>query len=107
MPRSRFHLPPLALALALGSTVAYSQGSDSTRPSTPVQISIAVQPLAQALNDLAQQARLELMVQPALVAGKTAPAVSGRLTPQQALDRLLAGSGLAATIDGNVFVVKA
>lgn len=107
MPRSRFHLPPLALVLALGSTVAYSQGPDSTRPSTPVQISITVQPLAQALNDLARQARLELMVQPALVAGKTAPAVSGRLTPQQALDRLLAGSGLAATIDGNAFVVKA
>jgi iron complex outermembrane receptor protein len=86
MPRSRFHLPPLALALALGSTVAYSQTSGSARAAIPVQISIAVQPLAQALNDLAQQARLELMVQPALVAGKTAPAVSGRLTPQQALD---------------------
>jgi iron complex outermembrane receptor protein len=107
MPRSRFHLPPLALALALGSTVAYSQISGSARASAPVQISIAAQPLAQALNDLAQQARLELIVQPALVAGKAAPAVSGRLTPQQALDRLLAGSGLAATIDGNVFVVKA
>lgn len=107
MPRSRFHLPPLALALALGSTAAYSQNVGGARASTPVQISIAVQPLAQALNDLAQQARLELMVQPALVAGKTAPAVSGQLTPQQALDRLLAGSGLVAAIDGNVFVVKA
>lgn len=110
MPRSRFHLPPLALALALGSTVVYSQGSQgaaSARATTPMQISIAAQPLAQALNNLAQQAGLELMVQPALVAGKTAPAVSGRLTPQQALDRLLAGSGLAAAIDGHVFVVKA
>lgn len=107
MPRSRFNLPPLALALALGSPLAHAQGSASAGGSTPVQIRIGEQPLAQALNDLARQARLELMVQPALVAGKTAPAVSGRLTPRQALDRLLAGSGLAATVDGNVFVVTA
>ncbi|HEX5737384.1 MAG TPA: TonB-dependent siderophore receptor, partial [Hydrogenophaga sp.] len=107
MPRSPIHLPSMALALALGSTVVYSQVPGSSRAATPVQIRIAVQPLAQALNDLAQQARLELMVQPALVAGKTAPAVSGRLTPQAALDRLLAGSGLVAAIENGVFVVRA
>ena len=34
-----------------------------------------------------------------------APAVSGSLTAQQALDRLLAGSGLAARIEGNTAVI--
>ncbi|MEP6721211.1 MAG: TonB-dependent siderophore receptor [Variovorax sp.] len=98
----RFHPAPLALAASLSfiSAVAHGQAS------APMQIGIAAQPLAQALNDLARQTRLELMVQPALVAGKAAPAVSGQLTPQQALSRLLAGSGLAATIEGNAVVVK-
>ena len=58
MPRSRIHLPSMALALALGSPVVHSQDPGNTRASTPVQIQVAVQPLAQALNDLAQQARL-------------------------------------------------
>ncbi|SDE75871.1 iron complex outermembrane recepter protein [Variovorax sp. CF079] len=103
MPCPRFHAAPLALsaAFAFAATAAHSQAS------TPVPISIAAQPLAQALNDLARQTGLELMVPPALVAGKTAPVVSGRLTPRQALDRVLAGSGLTASVDGNAVVVKA
>ena len=40
------------------------------------------------------------------VAGKTAPAVSGKLTVRQALDRLLAGSGLQAKLSGNVILVS-
>ena len=107
MPCSRIHLPSVALALALGSPVAHSQDPGNTRASTPVQIQVAVQPLAQALNDLAQQTRLELVVQPALVAGRTAPEVSGRLTPQAALEQLLAGSGLVATLERVIFVVRA
>jgi outer membrane receptor for ferric coprogen and ferric-rhodotorulic acid len=71
-----------------------------------VPLGIAAQPLAQALNDLARQTRLELMVQPALVAGRTAPAVSGLLTPREALDRLLAGSGLVAVIEGTAITVQ-
>lgn len=91
----------LAVALACGSAPVFAQSA-----AAPVSINIAAQPLAQALNDLAQQAQLDLIVQPALVAGKTAPAVSGSLTPQQALDRLLAGSGLIATVDGKTAVVN-
>lgn len=109
MSRPRFHFAPLALsvALAFASSAAHSQAGGSDLASTPVPINIAAQPLAQALNELARQTRLELMVPPALVAGRTAPAVSGRLAPRQVLDRLLAGSGLVAAVDGNAVVVKA
>jgi iron complex outermembrane recepter protein len=103
---ARFRPVPLALALALACSAGYPQAPGSARVLDAVQISIAAQPLAQALNELARQTRLELMVQPGLVAGKTAPAVSGRLTPQQALDRVLSGSGLAASIDGNAVIVR-
>jgi iron complex outermembrane receptor protein len=107
-PRSslaRFDLAPLALAVAL-SLGAFAVQAQTTA-AAPVDIAITAQPLAQALTELARQAKLTLMVPPALVAGRTAPAVSGRLTPQQALDRLLAGSGLVATQEGNAVVVRA
>ncbi|HMN81084.1 MAG TPA: TonB-dependent receptor, partial [Burkholderiaceae bacterium] len=105
---SRFRLRPVSLAgalvFALGTSVAHAQSSPGA--SATVAISIAAQPLGQALNDLARQARLELIVQPALVAGKSAPAVSGQLTVRQALERLLAGSGLDAVIDGSNVVIR-
>ncbi|GGI55037.1 TonB-dependent siderophore receptor [Oxalicibacterium solurbis] len=91
----------LAVALACGTAPSFAQSA-----ATPVSINIVAQPLAQALNELARQAQLELIVQPSLVAGKTAPAVSGSLTPQQALNRLLAGSGLVATVNGKTAVVN-
>ena len=51
-------------------------------------------PLAASLNALSRAAGLTLAVDPTEVAGKTAPAVSGTFTSRQALERLLAGSGL-------------
>lgn len=102
---ARFDLAPLALAVALGLGAFAAQAQ--TTPAAPLDIAITAQPLAQALTELARQAKLTLMVPPALVASRTAPAVSGRLTPQQALDRLLAGSGLVATHEGNAVVVRA
>ncbi len=96
----------LAVALAIGATGALSQPSASAAAARAVPIRIAAQPLAEALNDLARQTRMELMVRPALVAGRTAPAVSGNMTPRQALDRLLAGTGLAAVLDGAGIVIK-
>lgn len=105
MRQPHFAFAPLTLAalLAIGlSGVAHAQ----PKASAPVAITIAAQPLGPALNELARQAGLQLLFPPALVAGKTAPAVSGTLTPTQAVDRLLAGSGLIATQEGNAIVVK-
>ncbi|WOI46960.1 TonB-dependent receptor plug domain-containing protein [Acidovorax sp. BLS4] len=110
MSRFRFHPAPLAVAaaLALGALPTHAQPGAGAQAaaSVPVDIRIAAQPLAQALDALARQARLELMVQPALVEGKVAPAVQGRLTAREALNRLLAGSGLFAEIEGTSVVVR-
>lgn len=101
--RTKMTPAPLALAVALALAnaplMARAQGA-------PQPIRIAAQPLAEALNDWARQTRIQLVVQQSLVAGKTAPAISGSLTARQALDRLLAGSGLAATMEGNAAVIK-
>lgn len=107
---SRFPLrsAPLALAaaLALAGSSLHAQGVASGFSATPLQFNIAAKPLAQALSDWALQTRLQLIVEPALVSGKTAPAITGNLTSRQALNLLLEGSGLVGVQDGNAIVVK-
>lgn len=100
------HLAPLALAVALavGSFSVHAQTADPAN--VPVNISIAAQPLAQALNELARQTGLTLMVPPALVAGKTAPAIRDRVSAREALQQLLRGTGLEAFIDGRAVTVR-
>ncbi|MEG2964706.1 MAG: STN domain-containing protein, partial [Janthinobacterium sp.] len=102
-PRLNLTPAPLALAamLALGN-IPLAQAQ--TAPT--VKLAIAAQPLGQALNELARQANLQLLFAPELVAGKTAPAVSGTLSVADSLERLLAGSGLAAAIDGNSVIIR-
>ncbi|WP_454691585.1 TonB-dependent siderophore receptor [Achromobacter aloeverae] len=110
MPLSSLRHPvPLALAVALGiaAVSAHAQGMAAGLPGEPAVFNLAMQPLSQALSNWALQTGVQLIVQPALVAGKTAPAVSGTLTPGQALDRLLAGSGLIAAREGAAVVIKA
>jgi iron complex outermembrane receptor protein len=90
-------------AVLLGGAPAFAQ--PAAAPAVPIRL--AAQPLAPALNELARQAGLELIVQPALVANKSAPAIAATLTAQRALDTLLAGSGLVARVDGKTVVVGA
>lgn len=73
------------------------------------EFTLASQPLGDALNRLAQAADVQIMVPPDLVRGRTAPALTGRYTVDQALDRLLAGSGLThrSTRSGVITVARA
>ncbi len=61
-----------------------------------MRFAIAPQPLGSALEAFAAQARLALRVDPAAVQGVASPGVSGALLPAEALQQLLAGTGLAA-----------
>jgi iron complex outermembrane receptor protein len=111
-PFSYFRLAPLSLAAAIvpgfaASQPLHAQAQSSAAAPATRSISIAAQPLGNALNELARQADLQLGFPAALVAGKTAPAVSGQLTAQQALDRLLAGSGLEGTVRDRAVLVRA
>ena len=89
----------MALAFAAAPHAVLAQSA------APVKISIAAQPLDKALLQFGQQTRLQVYFLPEAVRDLKAPAVSGSLTAQQALDRLLAGSGLAARIEGNTAVI--
>lgn len=86
---SRSRWLPLALALAVSGGIASSYADQAA-----TTIQIQAQSLASALSQLGQQTSLQLFFSPELVAGKQAPAVSGTLAPEQALQALLQGSGL-------------
>jgi outer membrane receptor for ferric coprogen and ferric-rhodotorulic acid len=109
LQNTRFTPAPMAAAVALVLALTAGQITPAhAQSATPaaVAFNIPAQGLGQALNELARQANLQLSFAADLVAGKTAPAISGQLTPRQALDRLLAGSGLEASVDGSAVLVR-
>lgn len=93
MPTRHHHTPLCAVRRTLiASLVAACLGS--AQAAEPHSIDIAAQPLATAIAKLAEQSGIKLLYAAKLLAGKTAPRIEGKLTPQQALEKLLAGSGL-------------
>ncbi|MBT3065639.1 TonB-dependent receptor [Rhodoferax sp. U11-2br] len=107
MVHPHFRPAPVALAMALAlASLTGTAVAQSAAPAPIVSLSLSAQPLGSALNQLARQARLQLLVNPALVDGKQAPAVLGNLTVRQALGQLLAGSGLVADVKGAEVVVR-
>lgn len=68
---------------------------------SPVTVRIAAQPLESALLELAEQASLQLVLDPQLVKSRSAPALSGKMSIRQALDRLLQNTGLVYRWSGD------
>jgi len=115
MASRHFHCRPsvgrYALLCALSMTVL-AAGALTSRPAhaqaaQALAIELAAGSLADSLVSLGRQAQVQILFSPGAVAGLQAPAVSGRLTPQAALDRLLARSGLVAVPSGAGFIVQA
>lgn len=70
-------------------------------------INLPEQPLSKALTQLASEGGINIIASDSIVAKRTAPAVVGNLTVQQALDRLLEGSGLQASKqDAKTYVIR-
>ena len=89
-----------ASALAIASAVpAPAQAQAPTQ--TPQDITLPAAPLGQAILALGRELGVNIIAPDRLVRGKSAPAISGTLTGEQAIDRLLAGSGLIATANAN------
>lgn len=101
----RFPLAPLALAVAMA--IAAPMTASAQAAASPSQAPAKLQPLGAALNDLSAATGTPIGFSPALVAGKTARNFSAGVTPRQALDQLLAGTGLVAVPEGRGFVIKA
>ncbi|POF44044.1 TonB-dependent siderophore receptor [Pseudomonas laurylsulfativorans] len=113
MPRAtvthnRLTLHPLVLALAVvlpGLEVSRPQAAalaDSERSSSETRhYAIAAGSLVNVLNSFAEQAGIYLAGHNDLAAGKRSPGLNGVYNQEQALQRLLHGSGLLAQRQGN------
>jgi outer membrane receptor protein involved in Fe transport len=88
-PMHRLLCSALLLALVTCAAPAWAQRNDA-----PQAYSISAGDLANALDQLASQSKVQIIYPSDLVRGKTAPAVSGQQTWREALRKLLAGSGL-------------
>ncbi len=84
--RSGFHTFLSLALLALAPLSSFAQSTSS--------FNLPAQPLAESLRAVGAQLNLNVMVSPALVDGKQAPALKARASAKDALTRLLAGTGL-------------
>lgn len=73
-----------------------------------VNVDLPAAPLGEAINALAQQSSVQIIFASDLGAGRSAPAVKGRFTPEEALQTLLKDSGLQVQAkDERTFVIVA
>jgi len=102
-------LAPIARGLFLAAMVgvtgivptpAHTQDAAGAAAPAARDYDIPAGPLDQTLNAFAERAGLVLAVDGALTAGKTSPGVQGSYTPEEALRRLLAGTGLGYRFTG-------
>lgn len=108
---TKSHALPLRVFALAGIVLSFllaAAGSGVAQDSPPVAIDLPAQPLGQSLVELAEQAGVTIVAPDALVSGKAAPPVSGTLSPEDALRRLLAGSGLSTRVgEGGAIIVTA
>lgn len=95
-------------ALATTAVIGTQLPAHAQSPEASKAFDIPAGPLHEALTHFAEQAGVQLIYAPQVVAGRWAPAVSGILAPKAVLQRLLGDSGIAVTeIDKNVFMLGA
>lgn len=103
-PKVVFPGRPLALALGLSTAfaigiVGYARsqdaGSQIGQASRTSSFNIPAQPLPSALTVFGRQAGLQVIADPAVVEGRSSGAVSGTLTAEEALGRILTGTGIS------------
>lgn len=94
--------PMGAQALASASVAALiASASPALAQEQERSFNIPAQPLSSALIEFSRQSDVRVLADPQIVNGRQAPAVIGSLTPTEALNRLLAGSGLQASQRGD------
>jgi iron complex outermembrane receptor protein len=82
-------------AIAIAITLAGWAGQAAADPGARYEIDVPPQPAFEALKAFAAQTRLQLVYYSELTEGIASPGVTGTLTAEDALRRLLSGTGLA------------
>lgn len=107
--RNRALLRGTRVALGVGllslGALAAPMNASAGDVNSKLLLNIPQQSLAQALTNLAEQADLQILFAPQLVAGLSSTGLSGNYSGAEALERLLAGSTLEYVVDGADTVV--
>ncbi|MDO9002947.1 MAG: TonB-dependent siderophore receptor [Aquabacterium sp.] len=109
LPRQRLLAAALGAACSASclslSPLAIAQPAAATE--RIFEMRVPAQPLASALNELSRQTGIQLLAATELTDGVKASAVQGRLTAEQALSALLAGTSLQAVRSAdNSFAIR-
>lgn len=88
-------------ALTILSPLVPATVRDALAQTNTQPISVPAGPLTRALNSLAAQTGLQILFDASVADGKTSRGVAGTLTPEQALNAVLADSGVAARFAGS------
>ncbi|ONH53327.1 outer-membrane receptor for ferric coprogen and ferric-rhodotorulic acid [Pseudomonas cedrina] len=97
----KLNVLPSALALAVSLPVAgYVQAQE-------FELNIPAQPLSTALQVFGQQTNLQILYSPDTVKEKRSSAVSGKMDPVQAIERLLGGTGVSYSLQGSSMIINA
>lgn len=93
-----------ALASVAGASGAFAQTvvSSAMTADQSKSFSIPTGSLAKALTSFGAQSGKQVSVETSVIQGLSSPGIAGRMTAQQALTRLLAGTGLTYRLSGNV-----
>ena len=94
---------PSKIAVFLGAAAI---GFALQASAEPISVDLPTQPLADSLTQLAKKAGVSVVFDSALVTGKTAPALNGAWEPDEAFRRLLRGSGLQITMEGDTALIR-
>ncbi len=84
----------LSTLVLAGGTIVISQAASAQESAQSVEFSIPAGPLSQALMVWGRQAGVQISYLDAVTSGKSTSGLTGNLRPEQALARLLSGSGL-------------
>ncbi|MFL9711730.1 TonB-dependent siderophore receptor [Methylobacillus sp. Pita1] len=91
-------------AIAISLLFAASIQADTGK----LAFDIPAEPLEQAVNRIAKQADVQVLLASSLASGKSSPTLKGQYTAREALEKLLAGSGLTIQDKGgNSFIITA
>ncbi|WP_022977340.1 TonB-dependent siderophore receptor [Nevskia ramosa] len=108
--RRPLRLLSMAIASSFGSSLALNPlaalAQDSGESVQFFELNLPEQPLGTALTALSRETGVQVAADRELLAGRRAAALRGRYSAAQALERLLAGSGLSARSQGAGWLVE-